>query len=302
MDDPRRLRRLPIDRIDWAASVFLSGCAFLSVSVVPAFIHANRDNPAIDWGWVAAVFAGYYVATGLSITLGYHRLFSHRAFVASRPVRALTLLLGSGAFENSCLEWAGEHRRHHDEEDRDAGAHDGRRGLLATLVSPGLIKLKPVLPFTNVADLEADPLVMAQYRHVHLLGALVSFGAPFAAGYAQGGPDMAWAMLLVAGVLRVTAMRLCAFLIHRVCHSLGRRPYSASTSGRDNALCALFTFGEGYHNFHHAFQRDYRNGVKWWQFDPTKWLIRALALVGLARDLHRTPDEAIRAAEREAAS
>lgn len=300
MDDNGRHSRFPTERIEWGASAFLTGGALLSVTVVPAFIWAHRADPAIDWTLVAVVFVAFYVITGLSITVGYHRLFAHRAFRAAWPVRAATLLFGAGAFENSCLEWSGEHRRHHDEDDRDAGAHDGRRGMLATLLSPGLIKLAPVKPFTNVQDLEADPWVMAQHRHAHLLGVLVSLAAPFGAGYALGGLPLAWAMLLVPGVLRVTGMRLCAFLIHRVCHSIGRRPYSKTHSGRDNWVCSLFTFGEGYHNFHHAFQSDYRNGVKWWQFDPTKWAIRTLEWLGLASDLRRTPDSLIRSAEREA--
>ncbi len=301
MDETPSLRRFPVERIDRVASACLVSFTVISLAVVPAFLWTQRDNPAISWTAVWGAFVAFYFLTGLSITLGYHRLFAHRAFCAAWPVRAFTLVFGAGAFENSCLEWSGEHRRHHDEADADAGAHDASRGLLATLVSPGLLKLKPVEPFENVDDLRADALVMAQHRHAHLLGALVSLGAPFALGYALGGADMAWAMLLVAGVLRVTVMRLCAFLLHRLSHTVGSRPYSRSHSARDNTLCALFTFGEGYHNFHHAFQRDYRNGARWWQFDPTKWVVWTLARMGLVGDLHRTPDEVIRAARRETA-
>ena len=87
------------------------------------------------------------------------------------------------------------------------------------------------------------------------------------------------------------------FCINSLCHMIGRQPYSTTHSARDSGVVALLTFGEGYHNYHHEFQHDYRNGVKAWQYDPTKWIIWTLSKVGLAEDLRRVPDSRIMAAE-----
>src|SRR4029077_2279112 len=98
---------------------------------------------------------------------------------------------------------------------------------------------------------------------------------------------------LIAGVARIVVLQHCTFLINSACHTIGRQPYSTRCSARDSFFLALFTMGEGYHNYHHEFQHDYRNGVKPWQFDPTKWIIWTLAKVGLAWKLRRVPTEKI---------
>jgi stearoyl-CoA desaturase (delta-9 desaturase) len=98
---------------------------------------------------------------------------------------------------------------------------------------------------------------------------------------------------LIAGVARVVFLQHCTFCINSLCHYIGRRPYSSYCSARDSWLMAVVTFGEGYHNYHHEFQHDYRNGVKPWQFDPTKWIIWTLSKVGLASKLRRVPSEKI---------
>jgi stearoyl-CoA desaturase (delta-9 desaturase) len=98
---------------------------------------------------------------------------------------------------------------------------------------------------------------------------------------------------LLAGVARVTAVQHMTFFINSLCHTIGRQPYSDRCSARDSWIMAIFTFGEGYHNYHHEFQHDYRNGVKWWQWDPTKWTIWTLEKVGLAEGLRRVPEEKV---------
>jgi hypothetical protein len=98
---------------------------------------------------------------------------------------------------------------------------------------------------------------------------------------------------LIGGVAKVVVLQHCTFLINSACHTIGRQPYSTRCSARDSLFLALFTFGEGYHNYHHEFQHDYRNGVKPWQWDPTKWLIWILSKLGLTGNLRRVPREAI---------
>jgi stearoyl-CoA desaturase (delta-9 desaturase) len=149
----------------------------------------------------------------------------------------------------------------------------------------------------NVNDLKRDPLVMWQHRWCVPIAFIVGFGVPMTLGFLWNGAAGALGAFLLAGVLRVFAVQHSTFFINSLCHTVGRRPYSTRCSARDSAIMALFTFGEGYHNYHHEFQHDYRNGVKRSNFDPTKWTIWTLEKLGLVADLRRVPDERILLAE-----
>jgi stearoyl-CoA desaturase (delta-9 desaturase) len=118
-----------------------------------------------------------------------------------------------------------------------------------------------------------------------------------AIGWLYGGWPSALGALLIGSVLRVVLVQHSTFCINSFCHMIGRRPYSSRCTARDSWIMALFTFGEGYHNYHHEFQHDYRNGVKAWQFDPTKWAIWTMSKMGLASQLRRVPAEKILLAE-----
>ena len=126
---------------------------------------------------------------------------------------------------------------------------------------------------------------------------LVGFGLPTLAGFLWDGWLGALGGFLIGGVARVVVLQHGTFLINSACHTIGRQPYSTRCSARDSFLMALFTFGEGYHNYHHEFQHDYRNGVKPWQWDPTKWLIWILSKLGLTNSLRRVPQEVIYSAQ-----
>src|SRR5690242_15999423 len=284
--------RIPFDRVNWPTSAFLIGTLALALTAVPAYLYCF----GLD-AFQIALFLVMFFACGFSITLGYHRLFSHLSFQAHWSVRLLTLIFGAGAFENSALLWACEHRAHHKHVDHDEDPYCIVKGLFYAHIGWLLFKLDPPPPFDNVTDLQKDPLVWWQHRHIHAIAAAVAFGLPGAIGWAWGGGVSALGALLIAGVARVVALQHCTFCINSLCHYLGRRPYSSRCSARDSWLMALVTLGEGYHNYHHEFQHDYRNGVKPWQFDPTKWLIWALAKVGLTRKLRRVPAEKIALAE-----
>jgi stearoyl-CoA desaturase (delta-9 desaturase) len=126
---------------------------------------------------------------------------------------------------------------------------------------------------------------------------MISFVLPTLAGFAWDGWVGALGGFLIGGVAKVVVLQHGTFLINSACHTFGRQPYSTKCSARDSFFMALFTNGEGYHNYHHEFQHDYRNGVKLWQWDPTKWLIWTLSKVGLAKALRRVPQEAIYSAQ-----
>jgi stearoyl-CoA desaturase (delta-9 desaturase) len=130
-----------------------------------------------------------------------------------------------------------------------------------------------------------------------LIAVLVAFVLPASIGFVWGGWKAALGAFLIAGVLRVVVLQHCTFCINSLCHYIGAQPYSSKCSARDSWLLALLTFGEGYHNYHHEFQHDYRNGVKPWQIDPTKWIIWTLSKIGLVSKLRRVPTEKIVLAE-----
>ena len=150
------------------------------------------------------------------------------------------------------------------------------------------------LDYKNVPDLKKDKMVMFQHKHYTLLAVLTNFGIPLAIGYMSG--DV-WGVFLLAGLLRLVISHHFTFFINSWAHISGSQPYTDQNTARDNPVMALFTWGEGYHNFHHIFQYDYRNGVKWWHYDPTKWLIYGMSKLGLARKLRRIPRFIIEKAE-----
>jgi stearoyl-CoA desaturase (delta-9 desaturase) len=283
--------RIPFKQINWTTSSFLIGTFLLSITAVPLYFWYF----GFDW-FHLALFGVLVSVTALSITLGYHRLFSHMAFQAKWPIRLLVLIFGSGAFENSVLMWASEHRRHHKHVDHEEDPYDISKGFFHAHIGWLLFKLLPQPPFDNVNDLKKDRLVMWQHRYVHLLAVFTSFGIPALIGALWDGWAGALGGFLIGGVAKVVVVQHCTFFINSACHTVGRQPYSTRCSARDSLLMAVLTFGEGYHNYHHEFQHDYRNGIKPWHWDPTKWIIWALAKLKLAGSLRRVPSETIAAA------
>jgi stearoyl-CoA desaturase (delta-9 desaturase) len=239
------------------------------------------------------MFAFFAISTGLSITLGYHRLFSHLAFKAKWPVRLFTLIFGAAAFENSAMDWVCDHRRHHKHVDHDDDPYDISKGFWFAHIGWLLFRLNVDPPRDNVQDLEKDKLVVFQDRHYVKLALFFGFVVPTVLGGLHGGWVGALGGFLLAGVARVVLVQQMTFFINSLCHTIGAQPYSSTCSARDSWIMALFTWGEGYHNYHHEFQHDYRNGVKWWQWDPTKWTIWTLEKLGLASNLRRVPEEKI---------
>jgi len=283
---------IPWKRVHWPNSLFLISTLALALTAAPVYLWKY----GLDWFQVA-LFVLFFGVTGLSITLGYHRLFAHRAFRAAWPVRLLTLVFGAAAFENSVLCWTSDHRRHHKHTDHEDDPYDITKGFWHAHIGWILFKLEPETNLDNVKDLQTDPLVIWQHRHYLLIAAFAGLLLPALLGGLWNGWVGALGGLLIGGLARMVAVQHFTFFINSLCHTIGRQPYSSRNTSKDSAIMAFFTFGEGYHNFHHAFQHDYRNGVKAWQFDPTKWSIWLLARLGLAGDLRRVPAERILLAE-----
>ncbi|HXW73460.1 MAG TPA: fatty acid desaturase [Steroidobacteraceae bacterium] len=236
-----------------------------------------------DWG----VFAFFLAANGMAITAGYHRLWAHRAYEAHWLLRLAYLIFGTMALQNSVFVWCSGHRKHHlyvDDVERDP--YSARRGFWFSHIGWMLRDYpsgRPVL--SNIPDLKKDPMLAFQHRYYVPLAVTANFGLTIAAGVLL---HDVWGALFL-GVLRLVWSHHVTFFINSLAHMWGKRPYTEENSARDNPVIAVLTYGEGYHNFHHSFAHDYRNGVRWWQWDPTKWLIVALQLPGLTRRLKRTP-------------
>jgi stearoyl-CoA desaturase (Delta-9 desaturase) len=279
--------RMPIN---WPASIVFVATMLVSLTIVPwyGFTHGYPLATVL-----AAVFL--IAANGMSITTGYHRLWSHRAYEAHWIVRLPLLVFGTMALQNSVLVWSANHRVHHrfcDDNERDP--YSAGRGFWYSHIGWMLRNYPSAEPdFSLVKDLEKDPMLVFQHRHYYLLTVLANLGIPLLLGWMTG--DV-WGMLLLAGVLRLVVSHHVTFFINSLAHMWGTQPYNAGNSAKDNPLIAFLTYGEGYHNFHHHFLHDYRNAIRWWQWDPTKWLIWSLSKVGLAHGLRRTPDVAIQRA------
>ena len=230
---------------------------------------------------------------GMSITMGYHRLWSHRTFDAHPAIRVILALGGALAIQNSILHWSSDHREHHRHvDDNDKDPYSARRGFWFSHIGWMLreYQAQRYHDYQNVKDLQRDPVVVWQHKHYWQLAWLTNLVLILVIGLING--DMLGTLLL-AGFVRLVLSQHFTFFINSLAHMWGSQPYSDRNTAKDNALIAFLTYGEGYHNFHHRFASDYRNGIRWWQFDPTKWAIRLLAFTGLARNLRRYTDERV---------
>src|SRR5450432_3842454 len=191
-------KRIPFERVHWVTSSFLIGTLFLTLTAVPAYIW----HFGLDW-FQGALFFVMFCACGFSITLGYHRLFSHLSFQANWSVKLFTLLFGAGAFENSALMWSCEHRTHHKHVDHEEDPYAISKGFFHAHIGWLMFKLRPDLTYDNVSDLKKDKLVMWQHRNVLTIAVLVAFVFPGILGYIWGGWSAALGGVLIAGVARV---------------------------------------------------------------------------------------------------
>jgi len=268
---------------NWPALLMFVITAAVALTVVPWYGFRYGYHSA-TWIWFAVILS----ANELAITCGYHRLFAHATYQAHPTLRLLYLLFGAMALQNSALLWSAGHRAHHryiDDPERDP--YCARRGFWFSHIGWMLRNYPSGVPdLSSVSELQRDPLVMWQHRNYLALALAMNLGIPLLVGWASG--DVVGALLLV-GVLRLVVSHHLTFFINSLAHILGYQPYTDDNTARDNAVVALLTFGEGYHNFHHMFAHDYRNGVRWWQWDPSKWFISLMRWFGLAKNLKRVP-------------
>lgn len=277
--------------INWPVTSFFILSNLTVLTVVPWY------GFTAGYAWGAWALAGFFwFLNGIGITAGYHRLWSHRSYQAHWLLRLFVLLAGSMALQNSVLVWASRHRYHHrhtDDNDRDP--YSAGLGLWFSHMG-WMIRDWPSseLDFSNIRDLEADPMLRWQHKHYWTIIWTLNLGLPLLCGWLMG--DVLGVFLL-AGVLRLVVNHHTTFFINSLAHFVGKQPYSDATTAKDSTLIATVTWGEGYHNYHHSFQNDYRNGVRWWHIDIGKWFINVCNWFGLAWGLKRVPRFKIRRAQ-----
>ncbi|HKO54354.1 MAG TPA: fatty acid desaturase [Thermoanaerobaculia bacterium] len=249
--------------------------------------------------WMPLLTIGMYFLVGISICAGYHRFFSHKSYEASSAVQIFYAIFGAMAAENSILWWSAAHRVHHKHVDRDWDPYNIRRGFWWAHIL-WIFEKNPQRPdqFDNSPDLMKNPIVMWQHRWHKVILIVGGFGVPTLIGAAFGDPI---AGLLWGGFLRIMVIHHTTFFVNSLAHFVGKPLYNAEVSARDNWMVALLTLGEGYHSFHHRFPADFRNGIRWYHWDPAKWFIRALRWAGLASDLRVTAPPQIEQARMRAA-
>ncbi len=273
-----------IERIVTLLTVFMPLVATV-VAVIFFWSHG------VSWLEVA-LCSGMYVLTIGGITLGYHRQFTHRSFKCSAALRWALGIAGSMAAQGLVFYWVGSHRRHHQHSD-EAGdphsphAHGGRggwtvlRGWWHAHVG-GMLRPEKQNYFRLVADLMRDPVAVSVNR-TYLIAVLAGIALPGVIGGLIAG---SWTAVLTGalwgGLVRLFLVHHATWSINSICHLFGDAPYATADESRNNAVCAVLTLGEGWHNNHHAFPSSARHGLRWWQVDATYLTIVALRRLGLA--------------------
>ena len=247
-------------------------------------------NQGVVWQEPLLLFILWFLS-GMGITMGYHRLFSHKAYKTNVFVEWLLMIFGSMALENTILKWCSDHRIHHTKAETKEDPYSITEGFwyahIGWIVKNGSEENNRV---RGVKDLKSKSAVVFQNKYYFTIGIIGGFIIPLAIGFIYGRPMGA---LLWAGFLRLTIVHHATFFINSMCHYFGRQTYDIKSTARDSWFVSWFTFGEGYHNYHHKFQWDYRNGVKWFAYDPSKWIIKGLSFFGITYDLKEVKENVI---------
>jgi stearoyl-CoA desaturase (Delta-9 desaturase) len=249
-------------------------------------------NSWLHWYDLVA-FLAIYIPTGLGITVGFHRLFTHRSFKTGPVTRGVLAALGSAAIEGPVISWVADHRKHHAFSDEEGDPHSphvdhgGLRGLFHAHMGWLFVHDQRALKTRYAADLLADPVVSFVNR-TFPVWVLAGFVAPFAIGFVLGGTLVAaLTSLLWGGLIRILFLHHVTYSINSLCHVFGRRDFETGDESRNLAWLAIPSFGESWHNNHHAFPTSSVHGLKWWQIDLSSMVIRTMEKLGLAWDVVR---------------
>jgi stearoyl-CoA desaturase (delta-9 desaturase) len=221
--------------------------------------------------------------TGLSITAGYHRYFSHKSFKTNPVIEFFLLFFGSAAGQGSALRWCYDHRNHHAFVDTDKDPYCIKKGFWYAHFTWIFDKQSEIEP-KMVGDLMRKPMIMVQ--HNHYVKCMVASNLLLFALTGWLCKDYLGAFV-IGWWFRFFLLHHFTWFINSLAHTWGDKPFCEDQTAVNNFVISMLTFGEGYHNYHHVYANDYRNGIRWYHFDPTKWLIWTLNKCGLAHELKR---------------
>lgn len=272
-------------KIEWTVSIYIIGYHLALLIGLPFYFKHHSPQ-----GWLYGVAAILMYITGLAVTVGYHRLYSHSTFKTNKYVEAVILFFASMATQGSALKWSCDHRRHHAFVDTDRDPYSIKKGFMHAHMFWLFRKTEPI-DQKVVADLWRNKLVMFQHKYYGALMILTNSLMTLLMGYLFN--DYLGALVVTWGI-RLFFLHHFTWFINSLAHTWGSQSFSQEHTAVDNYLISLVTFGEGYHNYHHTFANDYRNGIKWYHFDPTKWIIWTLSKLHLATGLRTISDYRIR--------
>jgi stearoyl-CoA desaturase (delta-9 desaturase) len=280
LKDPSPNEVIQTSNLNYPIAGFLLGTPLIALALAVGYVHYA------GFVWTDLVsFIVMYFACGLAITAGYHRYYAHRTFDCHKIVQFFFLAFGAANFQNSVLNWASDHRYHHQYSDRDGDPYSVNRGFWWAHMGWMFFHYPANRQYKNSSDMKNDHLLMWQERWYLPLALVTGFLVPTLIGALFGRP---FAGFVWGGAVRMVVNHQVTFMINSMAHTFGSRKYAEKSTARDSPLLAIFTFGEGYHSFHHAYAGDYRIGHHWYDIDWGKWLILSLQRVGLATKLRTT--------------
>lgn len=268
-------------KICWSVTLFLILNPVISVALLLAYLFWSEQYTLNQILAVTSFGLVFAILTNLSITMGYHRLFAHKSYEAHPLLQGILLFISSGAFQGSALKWASDHRIHHKFEDTDKDPYSINKGFWYAHMGWMMTHEAVSLP-VQAPDLEKNKMIKWQHDNYLFAAIFVGYVFPTLIGALLGNAILG---LVIAGGIRIFLTQQSTFLVNSLSHTLGKTPYSLDKTAKDSFIVTILTHGEGYHNFHHKFQFDYRNGIRWYHWDPTKWSIQLAALIGLAQKL-----------------
>lgn len=237
-------------------------------------------DQAVHWTDIV-LLVGMYSLVALGVTVGYHRMLTHRSFQPHPVVKFIFLVLGSMSLEGPALQWAATHVKHHAESDKEGDPHSPVEGFFHAHIG-WLFKDREADPTIYSKNLINDKMVIF-VSQTFLVWALLSLVIPFAIG--------GWSGLLWGGLVRVFLNHHVTWSVNSVCHTFGKREFQTTDRSHNEWIVGLLAFGEGWHNNHHAFPRSAFHGLHWWQFDLSGYVIWTLERVGLVKDVYRIPSK-----------
>ena len=230
-----------------------------------------------------------YILCALGITIGYHRMLTHKGFEAPDWIRAFFLICGSMAFQGPALNWAATHIQHHANSDEDLDPHSPVKSFFHGHVGWILDDFRPDVP-RYAGPLLKDPLIVF-ISNTFLIWGLLGLFIPFLIGYAFGGLSGGFYGFLWGGLVRMFLNHHVTWAVNSVCHTYGRREFVTTDQSTNHWIIGLLAMGEGWHNNHHAFPRSANHGMHWYQIDPSAYIIAALEKLGIIRNVVRISPE-----------